>query len=1015
MVGMFPENGNVPIKKKLFFPLYGCAYLEPSATVKECRMKKLLLIACWLLVRSLGWCAPFTPGNIVVVRIGTGTATMVAGEAQPVFLDEYTPTGVLVQSIALPTAVTGSNKRLTLPISTADYSEGYISLSPDRQKLVVCGYDADVNTASVSTTASSTTRRVVGVINANGNVNTSTNLNTFNTVVIRSATMNGNDIWVTGGNGGIMYTTLGGTTFTVVAGTTGRCLDIYDGQLYATSAATGLRMTSVGTGLPTTTGQTLTNFSGYPTNGSTYQFFMADMNASEPGLDVLYTADNNLLRKYSKVSGTWVTNGTIGVNADRYRGLTGYQDAGGHIVLYAARKNDNISSAGGELVSITDNTGYNADFTSLVPKVIVQAGANTVFRGVSMAPATTANTKVWLGNTSGDWATGDNWTGQNVPLVTSNVYIPANASNVNAPILGSGSFNISSLSIAGGVTFTTNTNSILNITGSLENRGTVAGNGKISLNGGAGQAVYGEGTYSNLEINNATGVSLNDAITITGTLTPTTGTLALNDFDITLASSGVATARIAATNVATPFAYGAGRFVVQRYIPGGQRAFRFFGHPFNESLSLAHLTDDIIITGNSSGGFTPTATNNPSAFWYDPLSGDENPLNDIGWTPFTTVNGNGTGNAWSVYKGIRVLVRGNIADGISPVTPSPVVLDVRGKLNTGTQTISLAKGTNSGFNFVANPFPSPVNLNTSASNVVLGSNVANNFYVWNLTAGTKGVWENVSFNVDYVLPAMSAFVIKTSANDQIQIKEAAKSGDALSGNLFRQKKDEEYFQFSVKDAAGICWDKFQLWQHANAQNTDDKYDGLKMINPEVNLFSKTANEKQLSIDTRSFEEAETIIPLIITSVYNKQLLLSVDAMPQWKGVEILLHDKLTKQLYPLHKGYTHSFDISNTMGNTRFELVVRKSTIAAEHAIASLLVYPNPAKEKIWLQLPLPGENVVEAISLTTMSGAIVKTMLLPVNSSGLYQLDVSGLKPGSYTVTVRRAERIYTQVFMLL
>jgi hypothetical protein len=350
-------------------------------------MKKLLLIACWLLVRSLGWCAPFTPGNIVVVRIGAGAAAMTPGEAQPVFLDEYTPTGLLVQTIALPTSVAGSNKRLTLPVSTADYSEGYISLSPDRQKLVVCGYDADVSTASVSATTSSTTRRVIGVIDANGTVNTSTNLNTFNTVVVRSATMNGNDIWVTGGSGGIMYTTLGSTTFTNVASTTGRCLDIYNGQLYATSAATGLRMATVGTGLPTTTGQTLTAFPGYPTSGSPYQFFLADLSATEPGLDVLYTADNNLLRKYSKVSGTWVDNGIIGTSADRYRGLAARMD-GNNVILFAARKNDNTTNAGGEIVTFTDNTGYNASFAAITPTLVVAAPANTVFRGLAITPGT---------------------------------------------------------------------------------------------------------------------------------------------------------------------------------------------------------------------------------------------------------------------------------------------------------------------------------------------------------------------------------------------------------------------------------------------------------------------------------------------------------------------------------------------------------------------------------------------------------------------------------------------------
>src|ERR1043166_9690103 len=56
--------------------------------------------------------APFTSGNLVVYRVGDGSAPLSANAAA-VFVDEYTPAGVLVQSITLPTAVNGSNKRLT--------------------------------------------------------------------------------------------------------------------------------------------------------------------------------------------------------------------------------------------------------------------------------------------------------------------------------------------------------------------------------------------------------------------------------------------------------------------------------------------------------------------------------------------------------------------------------------------------------------------------------------------------------------------------------------------------------------------------------------------------------------------------------------------------------------------------------------------------------------------------------------------------------------------------------------
>jgi hypothetical protein len=54
----------------------------------------------------------FTQGNLVVVRIGDGIATP-TNASTAVFLDEYTPAGAFVQTIALPTAVSGSNNPLT--------------------------------------------------------------------------------------------------------------------------------------------------------------------------------------------------------------------------------------------------------------------------------------------------------------------------------------------------------------------------------------------------------------------------------------------------------------------------------------------------------------------------------------------------------------------------------------------------------------------------------------------------------------------------------------------------------------------------------------------------------------------------------------------------------------------------------------------------------------------------------------------------------------------------------------
>src|SRR5438128_598176 len=70
----------------------------------------------------------FTQGNVVVYRVGDGSAGL-ASSATAVFLDEYTTGGILVQSIPFPTTVNGTNKRLTA--SGTATSEGLMTLSSD--------------------------------------------------------------------------------------------------------------------------------------------------------------------------------------------------------------------------------------------------------------------------------------------------------------------------------------------------------------------------------------------------------------------------------------------------------------------------------------------------------------------------------------------------------------------------------------------------------------------------------------------------------------------------------------------------------------------------------------------------------------------------------------------------------------------------------------------------------------------------------------------------------------------
>jgi hypothetical protein len=79
-----------------------------AATIRRLRAA---LALCGALTAAVVCAAPFTPGNVVVYRVGDGVANLVA-TGNAVFLDEYSPSGTLVQTTFLQGALNSGNATL---------------------------------------------------------------------------------------------------------------------------------------------------------------------------------------------------------------------------------------------------------------------------------------------------------------------------------------------------------------------------------------------------------------------------------------------------------------------------------------------------------------------------------------------------------------------------------------------------------------------------------------------------------------------------------------------------------------------------------------------------------------------------------------------------------------------------------------------------------------------------------------------------------------------------------------
>ncbi|CAF0860022.1 unnamed protein product [Rotaria sordida] len=225
---------------------------------------------------------------------------------------------------------------------------------------------------------------------------------------------------------------------------------------------------------------------------------------------------------------------------------------------------------------------------------------------------TTLTTLVWNGSVSNAWGTAANWTPASVPTSADPVTIPTGASNMPVQVTATESAN--GISIQSGASLTID--GTLQVTKAVSNSGSLSGTGTLILNGTTQQALTGNISIGNLTLNNSGGAIINSGmVSITGTLTPTLGTLTTGGF-LTLKSDANGTARIAPVTGAI-----SGNVTVERYIPAGKRGFR---------LLTPTVTTTTFIKGNWQEG-----ANNTSLLY----ASNQNPVAGYG----THITGSATG------------------------------------------------------------------------------------------------------------------------------------------------------------------------------------------------------------------------------------------------------------------------------------------------------------------------------------------------------------------------------------
>ena len=359
---------------------------------------------------------PFSSGSLVVERMGNGTATL-SSTATQISVLEVTTAGSLTQTIILPSGT--SNPQTDSGSATSD---GYLNTYGGF--VSVPGYNAAAGTASVASqnakvnslldsTGTIVTRTLFPVGGPSGTTpGTPAGVSPFSGNNYRSSiATSGSTFYGVGtssgspNTGGAWY--FNGSAFTQVSSTASgqptnlRVVDIFNNQLYATSAAgTGYGIWSIGSGLPTASGQTsnLLFNSSITGTASPYGFMMFSTGGQGAGvLDLAYIADDRTtvgggLQKWTLSGTSWSNSWSLlvgasgtstlqsgtGVGFAGIRGLAGTYDS----VLGASLYATTTELSNNRVISILDS----GSTTPSTYTTLQSAGSNYAFRGVDLVP-----------------------------------------------------------------------------------------------------------------------------------------------------------------------------------------------------------------------------------------------------------------------------------------------------------------------------------------------------------------------------------------------------------------------------------------------------------------------------------------------------------------------------------------------------------------------------------------------------------------------------------------------------
>ncbi|MDR5590214.1 T9SS type A sorting domain-containing protein [Christiangramia sp. SM2212] len=513
----------------------------------------------------------------------------------------------------------------------------------------------------------------------------------------------------------------------------------------------------------------------------------------------------------------------------------------------------------------------------------------------------------WTGNTDADWNKTSNWFCGELPVLTKDVLIPADATNF--PILSTGSSGFANnIEVEDGASIEVQNND-LELAGNLNvtDRSLNLISGKLIFSGSTTQYLGSElisNTIEDIELNNSSGLILNDSIAVTGSVLLTNGDLTANS-NLNLISSSLQTALIDGSGTGNII----GLVSMQRYIDPAF-GYKYFSSPFSDTM-----VGDFSAMVDFASAF-------PHFYRYNEDREDSNGNDATGWEAYTDPTSS------------LDLMRGYVANLGNETVAKNVTLT--GTINNGSYSKNLMNNNGTytkGFHLVGNPYPSPIDWNASSGWTRTNMDAAAYFFSADNTDQYTGSY--TSYVNDISSSGTTSSVIPSMQGFFVHVKDGTTGTFGMNNNVRINDYDQEFFKtpeiqkslirISAKFSDQEKEDHMVVYmENFSSKDFDGSKDALKLFNTSDDLpnIYGIAGDKELSINAIPDSQlmSKEWLPLGMELKRNGKLTISIkDFEGLDSSIRVFLIDTKTNSFTDLIKEI-FEFNASTGRIDSRFYL-----------------------------------------------------------------------------------------------